>query len=392
MSRSEGDDDEQEQVGGRHFVASRTRPSRRWLVVFGSLMVVILASASGLTYVGVRTVRDSRAGKSVSTVNDPSLPGYEALLEPTPTLVVLHSSGSTLLSVAVLALASGDAGGSVLLVPPDTRLASGENAFTLAAVAAFNGSATAAVPGLQELLGIGLSEVAVVDDARWSELVAPVAPLHLDNPDVVGPFAAGALALTAPQVGPYLAARNAGESDLARLYRQQLLFDAWIGAVAASSDPGVVPGEGDAGLGRFVRGLAAGPHRIATLPVVETPTAAGTRLDADHDAAAALVVGLVPFPTAPHPGGRVRVRVLDGTGKAQHVLKVAPRVVSAAAEIVVIGNADRFTYTTTEIRYHDPLQRAAAEAIRASLGGGRVVADPRPTDAFDVTIVLGTDV
>ena len=70
MSRSEGDDDEQEQVGGRHFVASRTRPSRRWLVVFGSLMVVILASASGLTYVGVRTVRDSRAGKSVSTVND----------------------------------------------------------------------------------------------------------------------------------------------------------------------------------------------------------------------------------------------------------------------------------------------------------------------------------
>lgn len=376
----------------RHLAPTPTGPSRRWLGVFGALMLVVLVAAGGLTYVGVRTVRESRAGRSLSSATDPSRPGYEALLEPTPTLAVLHSSGSTLLSVAVLSLGSGDVGGSVLLVPPATRLTDDKDAFTLAAVAAFNGSPEAAVLGLQDLLGTGVGEVVVVDDTRWGELVGPVAPLRFDNPDVVGPFAAGSLSVAAPEVGAYLSARNDGESDLARLYRQQLLFDAWLEAVGASTDPGAVPGEGDAGLGRFVRGLAAGPHTVATLPVVESPTLDGTRIDVDTDAAATLMTTLVPFPTSSHPGARPRVRVLDGAGMPRHVLETAPLVVAAGAEIVVIGNADRFTYDTTEIRYHDAVQRTGAEAIRASLGAGRVVADPRPTDAFDVTIVLGPDV
>ena len=70
----------------------------------------------------------------------------------------------------------------------------------------------------------------------------------------------------------------------------------------------------------------------------------------------------------------------------------APLVVPAGSEIVVVGNADAFDYRTTEIRYHDPTFKAAAEELRDALGAGRVVDDPRQTDAFDVTIVLGTDV
>lgn len=375
---------------GRHFEPA-TGPSRRWLAVFASLMVMAVAAAAVLTYVGVKTVRESRAGKSVSAVSDPSLPGFEAFLEPTPTLVVLHSQGSTLLSVAVLSLNSGDAGGSVLLIPPDTRLSDDPNAFTLAAVAAFGGSTEAIVPGLQDLLGIGIAEVATVTDERWAEMVGPVAPLMIENPDEVGPFPVGPLALTAAEAGPYLAARNDGESDLARLFRQQLLIEAWIDAVAASPDPGVVPGEGDSGLGRFIRGLAAGSSRVTTLPVIESATELGTLLDLDPSAARPLIADLVPFPTAPHPGGRVRVRLLDGAGQAGHISDVAPLIVPAGSEIVVVGNADRFDYPTTEIRYHDPVLRASAQRLHDALGTGSVVADPRPTDAFDVTIILGAD-
>jgi len=385
-------DDRVEPVLGRHFDREHRGPSRRWMTVFSSLLVAALVAAGGLTYVGVKTVRESRAGKSVATVTDPTLPGFEAFLEPTPTLLVLHSSGKTLLSAAVLALNSGDAGGSVLLVPPATRMSDGDGAFTLGAVAAFGGSVDAIVPGLQDLLGIGLSEVVVVDDARWAELLAPVAPLAFDNPGAVGDFPAGSLSLAPEQVGPYLAARNEGESDLARLFRQQLFFEAWADAVAASTDPGAVPGEVDSGIGRFVRGLAAGPRRVATLPVDETPIAEGTRLDVDAAALAALIPTLVPFPTAAHPGGRTRVRLLDGTGDAQHVLTAAPLIVPAGSEIVVVGNADRFDYQTTEIRYHDPVLKGAAQELRDALGAGRVVDDARQTDAFDVTIVLGPDV
>lgn len=379
-------------VGGVHFAPEDRGPSRRWMAVYCCLLVVVLVAGGVLTYAGIQTVRTSRAGKTVSTVTDPAAPGFEAFLEPTPTLLVLHSSGSTLVSAAVLALNSGDVGGSVLLVPPETRVTADETAFTLGAVSAFGGSAKAIAPALQSLLGIGITEVVVVDDARWAELVAPVAPLTIENPDTVGEFPAGTISLGADQVGAYLAARAEGESDLARLYRQQLFFEAWAEAVAASSDPAAVPGEVDSGIGRFVRGLANGPRRVATLPVVETPAADTTRLDVDPDAMQELLAALVPFPTAARPGGRVRVRLLDGAGDSDHVLRAAPLIVPAGSEIVVVGNADAFDYETTEIRYHDPTLESAAEDLRDALGAGRVIDDPRQTDAFDVTIVLGTDV
>jgi hypothetical protein len=99
----------------------------------------------------------------------------------------------------------------------------------------------------------------------------------------------------------------------------------------------------------------------------------------------------VPFPTGSAYEPRVRVRVLDGTGDQQHVSRVAPLLVPAGAEIVVAGNADSFDHATTEIRYHNPQVRARAEALREALGAGELVEDPRPTEAFDVTIVLGSD-
>lgn len=92
------------------------------------------------------------------------------------------------------------------------------------------------------------------------------------------------------------------------------------------------------------------------------PIADGTRLDVD--ALAALIPTLVPFPTAAHPGGRTRVRLLDGTGDAQHVLTAAPLIVPAGSEIVVVGNADRFDYDTTEIRYHDPVLKGRPRSSR----------------------------
>jgi hypothetical protein len=374
------------------------------MAVFSSLLVLALVAGAALTYLGVQTVRTSRAGKSVSTVTDPARPGFEAFLDPTPTLLVVHGSGGSLVSASVLALNSGDVGGSVLLVPPATRVPLDEVAanqslvepvdhpVSLTDVAAFVGDPAAIRSPLQVVLGIGLTEVAVIDDARWAELVAPVAPLTIENPDAVGDFAAGTLSLEADQVGAYLSARKEGESDLARLYRQQLFFEAWASAVAASPDPAAVPGEVESGIGRFVRGLARGPRRVETLPVVETPEGEGTRTEVDPEAANQLISTLVPFPTAGFPGGRVRVRLLDGTGDTEHVVTTAPRIVPAGSEIVVVGNAEAFDYSTTEIRYHHPSFKAAAQRLRDALGAGRLVDDPRQTDAFDVTIVLGTDV
>src|SRR5690606_21141777 len=132
---------------------------------------------------------------------------------------------------------------------------------------------------------------------------------------------------------------------------------------------GAVPGELDAGLGRFVRGLAAGEHQVRSLPATEVADVMGRpEYVVDVEARAALMVSLVPYPRGTANAPRTLVRLLDGTGDRGHVSRIAPQVVSSDSSIVVVGNADHFDYETSQIRYHRPDQRGAAERLRRDLG------------------------
>lgn len=365
-------------------------PSRRWLTGFAAALVACIVAAGALTVLGVATLRDSRAGRTVTSAS-PDEPGFEGFLEPTPTLAVTYVHDGLLEAVAVLSLGSDEGGGGLLLVPPDTEVGSGE-AGTLAIAQAFGGGEPEQMRAIVEnVAGVGIGELVQVDDARWAELVAPVAPLAIDNPDALPGFPRGTIELAADEVGAYLRARARGESDLARLARHEVFWDAWLAAVAQAG-PTSVPGELDTGLSRFVRGLAAGPHQTQALPVEERTSATGDAVFAvDAAARSALVVSLVPYPTGTSNAPRTLVRLLDGTGDRDHVTRVAPSVVASDSSIVVVGNADRFDYETTQIRYHQPEQKQAAERLRRDLGAGEVIEDVRPIDSFDVTIVLGSD-
>lgn len=367
-------------------------PSRRWTAGFMGLLAVALVAGGALTFVGVQTVRESTAGRTVAASSDPSAPGYEALVEATPTLLLAHEHEGGLASLAVLALGSGDRGGSILLVPPDTWIENSVFEGTLAVAYGFGGGIDAIHGDVQRLLGIGIAEHVVVQDPRWATLTQPAAPLVIDNPDPVEDFPAGTIELQADEVGEWLRAIEPDESDLSRLFRQQLFWEAWLADVAAASDAGIVPGEVESGLGRFVRALAAGQRQVTTLPVLEDADDDGEAIfRLDPEPAAELVSRLVPFPRAAWEGARTRVRLLDGTGTPDQALGAAPAIVAADAEIVIVGNADRFDHQVTEIRYHDPSHRGAAQRLREALGTGRIVEDTRQVDAFDVTIVLGED-
>lgn len=373
-------------------LASRPGASRQWMAGFAATLGVAALIAGVLTFVGVQTLRGSSTGRRVASI-DPSQPGFEGLLEPTPTLLVVHVHDGVLRSAALLALANGDAGGSVMLLPPSVKVGDGADAATLAVTFAFGGTPDVMRGAGEAVAGVGIEDIVTVDDARWAALVAPVAPLTLQNPNDVGAFLAGPITLGADRVAAWLEASKAGEGELASLGRQQLFWQAWVAAVAASKNPASVPGELDSGLGRFVRGLAAGPLRVETVPVTDMTDDAGNHVfPVDRDALRSIITELVPFPTGTVLAPRTRVRLLDGTGERNHVQSVAPTVEASDSTIVVVGNADGFDYKTTEIRYHQPGQRAAAERLRRVLGAGRVVEDVRPIDAFDVTIVLGTDI
>jgi hypothetical protein len=236
---------------------------------------------------------------------------------------------------------------------------------------AFGGGIDSIFHHVEALLGVGITEHVIVEDARWSRLTAPVGPLVVD-----------------------IAEEVEGEGDLSRTARVQRFWEAWLAAVAEANDPAAVPGEVESGIGRFVRSLSAGARQVSVLPVLEDVGTDGTTvLRIDPAPAAELVAQVIPFPRGHVEGARTRVRLLDGTGTPDHALGAAPLIVRASAEIVIVGNAEAFEQPRrTEVRYHAASQEEAAERLREALGTGVVVADARQVDSFDVTIVLGTDI
>lgn len=373
----------------------RAATARRAGLVGGQL--VLLLAAPLLAWVGFRAVLDTTDGRTVDPELDPDETGYEALVEPTPVLGLLGRADDGSLSwAAVLALSGGEGGGGALFLVPVATLVPtlGDVERTLTEVDGAGGT-EAAGPALGEILGVGLTEVAEVAPARLAQLVAPVAPLSLRNPDAVGAFAAGELALAPEDVPAYLGAAGDDESDLTRLARHEVFWRAWLAAVgaAAPGDPDVVPGESARGLGRFVRGLAAGPVTVDVPPVApETRPDGSTAYRRDGYATIDLAESRIPFPVASQPGARVRVRVLDGVGVPGLSLRAARDAVLAGGQVVIVGNADRFDAATTRVVYFEPAVAEAAAAIAEAFG---VEAEqhegPNPDDRVDVAVVAGRD-
>jgi len=398
----------------------RRRVQQAWVI---AVMVVLASAIPALGYVGFTKVFNTTAGRKVDAQNDPTKPNYEANVVPTPVLLLAQvtSDGTTVTGLTVLSLDGGDTGGGVLFVPVNTltnkvdttttsttgstttttKPLSGETT-TLAAAYASDG------PNVLDQLtanvvGVSFDEFAVMTDDQLAAFVAPAAPLTIDNPDRLlqtdsagktkVAFAAGSVTLQAADVAQYLSLRNSGESDLNRLARHQLVWQAWLASVKASTNPNVVPGETGSGLGRYVRGLARGSVRMATLPVTAKPDSktGAENLVPDATKVAQLMESFVPLPTPANPGDRVRVRLLSGVGPVDVNKLLSSALVTASSQVTIVGNADRFDYSTTEIVYYDDAFAAAASALQAQLGVGQVTKSTTPADSEDVTIIIGKD-
>jgi len=102
------------------------------------------------------------------------------------------------------------------------------------------------------------------------------------------------------------------------------------------------------------------------------------------------VARVVPFPTSAVPGQRARVELLNGTTDKDAALLVAPKVVAAGGEITLLGNADSFDVTATQVHYPVPEAREAAEEIASALGVTATAA-PASSGGVDVSVIVGSD-
>jgi len=367
-------------------------------LAFALTLAVLVAAVPALAYAGVQMIRGSHAGRVVTRVTDPHAPGYEALVEPTPTALIIHKDDQgKAVGLVMLALGGTNGGGSAMFLPLNTeveRRSYGIDRF--GGTFAFGGQSTL-VAQVSDIVRAGFADVVEVDDAKWAALTAKVAPIRVRNPDRISAsgvrFPAGPLALEPKQVGPYLAALNPGESELNRLERQQAFWRSWLEAVARSTDPDVVPGETASGIGRYIRTLARGPVRLeamAVQPDAKTPDR--TLIVPDLPLVRQTVADMVPFPVSPTPGARVTMRVLNGVDGGTIPAALVHKLVAGGASVTAIGNGRRFGQKTTVYEFREAAQRAGALLIMAALGGrGRLRQDPEASDAADVTIILGAD-
>ncbi len=384
-------------------------PPRRRAVerAVGLAFVLALVGAAIGVYLlartGWRTILDSTDGQLAEVITDPALPGYQAVVTPTPSqLLIQLDAGGRLASALVVGLAGDDVGGTVLLVPGATVVEADGGAEQLLSEAWDDAGADGVRTALAGMLDVNFDGVQVLDQERWAALTGPLAPIDVVVPDtlvstdadgaLVTRFPAGPTSLAASEVGEYLGWSNPDESGLNMLVRQELFWEAWLDGIAASSDPGVVPGEVITGLGRFVRALAAGPQDFTTLPVDRVVDADGAeRFTVAADEVAYLVVEMLPFPLPATPGSRTLVRVLNGAGGADLTLEIASRVVAAGGQVTIVGNAASFDVERSAVFVASEALRPAGLELASALGIETVDLDPDPNPAVEATVVIGAD-
>jgi hypothetical protein len=382
---------------GPHPGPSRPRHRRLWRWGFPFALVALFALVPVLVYAGLHVVLDSHDGRLIIATTDPSKPGWEGAVTPTPTAAIatVNETGE-LTSVNVLAL-TAEGTGTVVLVPGDTRAPSQVGAQTL--VTAYRaGGVEALRPALESLTGSAIDEIEIADAATWEELVGPAGALTVANPDnvVFGGevlFPKGSIDIPPAQIGAYLRLRNWSETDTNRLLRQEAFWRAWLTKVGTANSATAVPGETDSGIGRFVRTLATDQVVYEVLPVeVEPlPDEYASVYVPITDQVKALMARAIPFPVAAPEGSRPVIRVLDGTGQLDHGVAAAQVLAAAGAQIDAIGNAASFKMPGTQFIISGTEHEAQAEQLRDALGVGEVVQSGDTSDSVDITVILGAD-
>ena len=373
---------------GADRAAPKRSPSRWWRWGWPLLLLGLAAAVPLLVWLGWSAISGSSDGTEVGGPVDPAAPGYEAFVEPTPTLLLIHANGDRLHGVTLLVLTDPGVEGAVLIMASETRTSGGLLSDRWA-----EAGSTGVAESVAELLGIRLSESQVVGDDAWAALVSAVAPVAFISPvPLVGPdgetlFSTGVL-LAASDVGPYLAGRSPGESPLVGLSRHVSFWQAWLRQMAESTESDMIPGETDRGMGRFARSLVAGEFLIATVGGRVTDSG---EVVLNPDTTAHLVREVIPFPISAASEGLPRVRLLNGVGDLELTKTAARELSRAGAQITRIGNAAEFGWETTKVAYHNPGFVPHAEAYRDTLGTGMVIAEELSDASIDITVTFGAD-
>lgn len=377
----------------------------RWLTpVFALVLCGLAATGWGVAREAQDAVLASQSG-SIRSVNlDPEAPGFRAFTEPTPTALVLHTAvtergRAELVGASFLAAADEGRGGTVVSMPA-TLFDEQGSGVSLAAEFDETGF-SGVVAAMKQLLGVGFSDVVVLDAGAWVTLMAPDLPLTMSlRTDLVeevsatevrtvlvgrtGEFDPADVAVVASHVNP-------GEPSINLAGRQQEIWRAWIARTAVADERPELFGVNE-GFMDLVADLAGGEVGYRMVPIRSTTAeAADTRYQADNAAIVEIIAQVVTFPIPPEPGGRASVMLLDGTGGAVDDRPILRDIVASGGQVVIVGNAESSAVPATEIQVHDDQVAGVARQIAERLGTGAPRSVPLAEATVAITIVVGAD-
>lgn len=374
-------------------------------VLFALVLVPAIIAVPVLAYLGGTILRDEDTGQVVNAETDATAPGFEALVTPTPTqLVVMLDDSRRVAGVQVVALTDPSGGGSVVSAPVsthldvaflDTETKSLKDLYDLAGAAGLE-------QRIETVFGAGMGEVVEVTADQWPALIAPLGSLTVENPVAftgVRPdgtlgtaFEAGPVTLAPDQVADFLLLKGDGELDTIRNDRQMAFWQAWTDAVAQQGSD-AVPGEIDQGIGRSVRGLAGGDASVVPLPVEQVPIPGAAVVDSNiflplQDQIDDLSTRIIPFPVGVE---RLRTRLIDGVGDVEGLkARAASVLVDNGAEITVIGNAAEFGQERTTVVYFRAADKEGAQVMADALGAELEQGDST-NETVEVVVIIGRD-
>lgn len=412
------------QVAGRAGWRGRKRARRPapsphpfWRLIFPLLVVGAALLVFAVWRQGTALVLASNSGQRITTITDPTAPGYRAFVEPTPTLLVAHiGSNGDLVGATVLAQTALSEGGAAVFVSAEMLIeaaASSEleddleddlagGSMLLREVFAGQGLDGLSA-SLAELFGFGFQETIELDVLGMANFVSFVEPLPIALSDaLVVPtgdglvqtiYGVGAQELSAAQVAEVYGWLNPGEFDANRTLRQHKIWEVWLDAIPTLGPATAENTSPQQGLSAYLRSLGNGERRLEILPLEAVPSdesAYYVQTDEQRLELASIAREIVPLPVAPEFGGRPRVSLLDGIGNQKTRDELLVELIDAGAEVTIVGNAQAFDAATTTVDYHRAeLEQRARMLANAISAGVRFVNDP--SQLVDITVTMGAD-
>lgn len=382
-------------------------PHPFWGLVFPLLVVAAAALVFAVWRDGTRLVLESNAGERIETITDPTAPGYRALVDPTPTMLVAHlSDGGDLVGITVLAQTVLARGGAAVLISAESLLEPTDDPADAVFVRELY--ETSGIDGLSravgELFGFGFRETLEVSTSElggWLRLVEPLPVVLSDDlvsVDAEGlvttEYRAGVHQLSGAEAAEVYGWLNPGEFDSNRTQRQVELWEVWLSRVGAADDLMAATLPLDDGLSPYLRSLGAGSRRLEVMELV--PVSFGgddppfyAQTDEQRAQLESLARGMVPLPIGSHLGARPSVSLLDGTGTGVGD-QMLPLLVDAGAEVAVLGNAPVFGVADTTVAYHSVDDQRAALVLADAIGASAIFVEDL-NRLVDLTVTVGLD-